>query len=100
VLIADAVSTAQSFVQAVFTVYLICIIAYIISSWFPLPYNVWLNRVQRFLYDVVDPYLRIFRRFVPFARFGGLGLDLSPIIAILVLIVLQRVADQAIGSLD
>jgi YggT family protein len=97
---ADAVDTAQQFVSVLFTVYLICIIAYIIASWFPLPYNVWLNRVQRFLYDVVDPYLRIFRRFVPFARFGGLGIDLSPILAIVVLIVLQRVAVQAIGSLD
>ena len=97
-LIADAVTTAQQFVRVLFTVYLICIIAYIIASWFPLPYNVWLNRVQRFLYDVVDPYLRIFRRFVPFARFGGLGLDLSPILAIIVLIVLQRVAEQVIGS--
>ena len=98
-LTADAVSTAQSFVDVLFTVYLVCIIAYIIASWFPLPYNVWLNRVQRFLYDVVDPYLRIFRRFVPFARFGGLGIDLSPIIAILVLIVVERVIVQAIGSL-
>ncbi len=98
-LIADAVTTAQQFVRVLFTVYLICIIAYIIASWFPLPYNVWLNRVQRFLYDVVDPYLRVFRRFVPFARVGGLGIDLSPILAIVVLLVLQRVADQAIGSL-
>ena len=31
VLIADAVSTAQSFVDVLFTVYLICIIAYIIA---------------------------------------------------------------------
>jgi YggT family protein len=100
VLLADAVNTAQSFVDVLFTVYFACILAYIISSWFPLPYNVWLNRVQRFLYDVVDPYLRIFRRFVPFARIGGLGLDLSPIIAILVLIVVERLVVQAIGSLN
>ncbi len=95
----DAISTAQSFVDVLFTVYFACILAYIISSWIPLPYNVWLNRLQRFLYDVVDPYIRIFRRFVPSIRAGGMGLDLSPIIAIVVLIVVERIVIQAIGSL-
>ncbi len=61
-LLGDAVSTAQAFVQVLYWVYLLCILAYILTSWVPLPYNVWLNRVQRFLYDVVDPYLRLFRR--------------------------------------
>ncbi|HYY34445.1 MAG TPA: YggT family protein [Gaiellaceae bacterium] len=96
-LLADAVDTVQSFVSVLFLVYLICILAYIITSWIPLPYNVWLNRVQRFLYDVVDPYLRLFRRFLPQLSVGGLGLDLSPIIAIVVLyaieFVIQRLLD-------
>ena len=89
--LADAVSTAQDFVHTLFLVYLLLIIAYIITSWIPLPYNVWLNRVQRFLYDVVDPYIRLFRRFLPQLRLGGLGLDLSPVIAILVLFAVERV---------
>jgi YggT family protein len=97
--VADAVSTAQDFVNTLFLVYLALIIAYIITSWIPLPYNVWLNRVQRFLYDVVDPYLRIFRRFLPMLRFGGLGLDLSPIIAIVFLYVLNAIVQQGIGLL-
>jgi uncharacterized protein YggT (Ycf19 family) len=54
-LFGDVVSTAQNFVTVLYYVYLLCIIAYILTSWVPLPYNVWLNRVQRFLYDVVDP---------------------------------------------
>jgi YggT family protein len=83
--LADAVDTIQGFVTVLFYVYLLCIFAYILTSWIPLPYNVWLNRVQRFLYDVVDPYLRLFRRFLPQLNMGGLGLDLSPIFAILVL---------------
>ena len=99
-MIADAVSTAQSFVNSLFVVYYICIVAYILTSWIPLPYNVTLNRIQRFLYDVVDPYLRLFRRIVPFMRLGGLGLDLSPIFAIIILLVLQRLIVQGIGSLD
>jgi YggT family protein len=89
--LADAVTTGQEFVHTLFLVYLLLIIAYIITSWIPLPYNVWLNRVQRFLYDVVDPYLRLFRRFLPQLRMGGLGLDLSPVLAILVLFAVERV---------
>ena len=89
--LADAVTTAQEFVHTLFLVYLLLILAYIITSWIPLPYNVWLNRVQRFLYDVVDPYLRLFRRFLPQLRMGGLGLDLSPVLAILVLFAVERV---------
>jgi YggT family protein len=90
----DAVDTVQGFVYVVFLVYLLCIFAYILTSWIPLPYNVWLNRIQRFLYDVVDPYLRLFRRFVPQMNLGGLGLDLSPIFAILVLYALYAVVQR------
>src|SRR5919108_322336 len=93
---ADAIDTAQGFVNVLFYVYLLCIFAYILTSWIPLPYNVWLNRVQRFLYDVVDPYLRLFRRFVPQLSLGGLGLDLSPIVAILVLFLANAVVQSVL----
>lgn len=96
-LLADAVSTAQDFVTVLFYVYLLCIFAYIITSWIPLPYNTWLNRVQRFLYDVVDPYLRLFRRVLPQLSVGGLGLDLSPILAIFLLYVIYAVIQRLIG---
>jgi YggT family protein len=97
VLLADAIDTAQDFVSVLFTVYLICIIAYIITSWIPLPYNVTLNRIQRFLYDVVDPYLRLFRRFLPQLRLGGLGLDLSPIVAIAALYAARVLIQNLLG---
>jgi YggT family protein len=83
VLIADAADTAAQFV-AVFTyVYSALIFAYIILSWIQIPYA--LNWLQRFLYDVCEPYIRIFRRLLP-----PLGpLDLSPVIAIVVLYLLR-----------
>ena len=63
------------------------ILAYILTSWIRLPYSLDLNRVQRFLYDVCEPYLRLFRRFLP-----PLGpLDLSPIVGVIVLFVLDRI---------
>jgi YggT family protein len=98
-LLAAAVDTVQGFLYALFLVYFICILAYIITSWIPLPYNVWLNRVQRFLYDVVDPYLRIFRRILPQFSFGGLGLDLSPIVAIIVLYVVYSLIQRGLEAL-
>jgi YggT family protein len=98
-LVADIVETARSFVNVLFLVYIICILAYIITSWIPIPYNTTLNRIQRFLYDVVDPYLRLFRRFIPQLNLGGLGLDLSPILAILTLYIVQRLVNAGLDSL-
>ena len=97
--LADTITTAQNFVQTLFYVYLALVLAYIITSWIPLPYSVWLNRIQRFLYDVVDPYLRLFRRFLPALRLGGAGLDLSPIVAIIMLYVLNTVIQEGLELL-
>lgn len=97
----DAVETIRRFVDTVFLVYLLLILVHIVLSWFrQLPYHPWLSRFRGFLYDVVDPYLRIFRRFLPMARLGGLGLDLSPIVGIIVLEVLRRVVGAIIGQFD
>jgi YggT family protein len=84
-LLADAITSIQQFVTVFISVYVLIIFAYIILSWVRLPYSPWLNRIQRFLYDVCEPYLRIFRRLLP--SFGPL--DLSPIIAIVCLYVIR-----------
>src|SRR3712207_1643116 len=97
--LADAIDTAQGFVNTLVYVYLALILAYILMSWIPLPYNLWLNRIQRFLYDVVEPYLRLFRRVLPQLSLGGLGLDLSPILAIVALLVANRLAQEGIELL-
>ena len=94
-LLADTISTVESFVDVFIGVYILLILAFIITSWVRLPYSVWLNRIQRFLYDICDPYLRVFRRFVP-----PLGpLDLSPMLAVIVLIVLQQVIHAVLDGL-
>jgi YggT family protein len=59
-----------------------------------LPYSPWLNRIQRFLYDVSEPYLRIFRRILP--SMGAL--DLSPWIATIVLWILAEAVIRIIGQ--
>jgi YggT family protein len=95
-LLGDTISTVESFVDVFIGVYILLILAFIIMSWIRLPYSIWLNRIQTFLHDVVDPYLRVFRRFVP-----PLGpLDLSPMLAVVVLIVLQQVIHAVLNQFN
>jgi uncharacterized protein YggT (Ycf19 family) len=93
-LLADAISQAQTFVSVFVTVYTLIILAYILTSWLRLPYSPWLNRIQRFLYDVSEPYLRLFRRVLP-----PMGpVDLSPMIGIIVLIVVDRLLETILAQ--
>ena len=62
-LLADTASSVQRFVSVFFEVYILLILAYVLTSWIRMPYA--LHRVQRFLDDVCEPYIRIFRRCYP-----------------------------------
>src|SRR5580765_1930710 len=86
-LLADVIDSVNSFISAFTVVYTLVIFAYILTSWVRMPYSPWLNRIQRFLHDVSEPYLRLFRRVLP-----SMGpLDLSPWIAVIVLWLLAEV---------
>src|SRR5437763_17178063 len=88
-LLFDAVDSVRSFVHVFLYVYILVIFVYILTSWIPLPYSPALSRVQRFLYDMCNPYLRLFRRVLP-----PLGpLDLSPALAVVVLSTVQQGID-------
>jgi uncharacterized protein YggT (Ycf19 family) len=86
VILATARASAASFLEALILVYSIIIILYIFSSMFfsfggRLPYSRWSRVVLDFLRDVSEPYLSIFRRFIP-----PIGpLDLSPMVGLFVL---------------
>jgi YggT family protein len=85
------------YVNAVFIVYLILIFANILLSWIPrIPYNVYLRAVLDFITDVTNPYLNLFRRFLRPIGAGGMALDLSPIVAVIVLFVVQALVVGAI----
>ena len=94
-LLYDAVDNVASFVQVFVTVYSLLILGYIITSWVRLPYSPWLNRIQRFLYDVCDPYLRLWRRVLP--SFGPL--DLSPMVGVLFLYIFLKVTLSILNRL-
>jgi YggT family protein len=85
-LLADAITSVETFVNVFLLLYGLVIFVYILTSWLRLPYSVTLNRIQRFLYDVCEPYLRLFRRLLPSTG----ALDLSPILAFVALAVINR----------
>jgi YggT family protein len=86
-----------NYVQALFLVYILLIFVYILlNMMFSLglrpPYSRWTDAVMNFLRDVCEPYLRIFRRFIP-----PIGMfDLTPMIAIILLYVVETVVVGAI----
>ena len=90
-------SEIADYVNALFLVYMILIFVRILLSWIPrIPYNRILSAVIGFVQEVTDPYLRLFRRVIPPLGGGGFALDLSPIIAIIVLIIAQSIIVGAI----
>lgn len=87
-LIALTRGDVADYVNTLITVYLVLIFIRIILSWVPrIPYNRWLDMFLTFVKDVTDPYLNLFRRFLPPVRLGGGALDLSPVIATFVLLI-------------
>jgi YggT family protein len=88
-----------NYVSALFTVYIILIFVYILMNLvFSLgarpSYVRGIDAVLNFLRDVCEPYLRIFRRFIP-----PIGMiDITPMIAIILLYVLQRIVVNAIAG--
>lgn len=81
------------YVAAIFFVYFVLIFIRILLSWIPrMPYNPYLRSVVGFVEEVTDPYLNLFRRFIPPLGGGGFALDLSPILAMLVLFLVSGIA--------
>jgi len=66
--------------------YSIIIIVYVILSWVPTKTGIFLE-IYNFLGKICDPYLNIFRKFI--APIGGM-VDISPIVALLVLQLVSR----------
>ena len=65
-------------------VYIGIIFIYILMSWLP-AMNGWIRDIYQALGAICDPYLDIFRRIIPPVGGGGMGIDFSPVIAVIVL---------------
>jgi len=74
------------YLSALLQVYSLLIVAYIVTTFIfamgvRIPYSRVINVILTFLRDVSEPYLRLFRRFIPPVG----AFDFSPIIALAVL---------------
>ncbi|HEY9610395.1 YggT family protein [Allocoleopsis sp.] len=75
-------------------IYTFLILIRILLTWFPTVS--WMNQIEAFLSPITDPYLNIFRSFIP--PLGGM--DFSPILAIIVLnLVSGLIGNLAYGSM-
>lgn len=83
-----------NFVNALFLVYEILIIVRIVFSWIGLPSRGLWYEVYRFVFNVTEPYLGLFRRIIPLAG----PIDFSPFIGMLLLGILNRVVVQIIAG--
>ena len=92
-MVLDAVTQVELFINVFISVYALVVFLYVLTSWVRLPYS--FNPVQRFLEDVCEPYLRLWRRILP--SFGPL--DLSPMVAIFALVVLGQIIVQLLDRL-
>jgi uncharacterized protein YggT (Ycf19 family) len=91
--LADTAESLQRFVSVFVGVYVLLILAYIVTSWFPPGTSSTLERVRQFLMDCCEPDLRLFRRVVP-----PIGpLDLSPIVGVFALYIAERIVNAVIG---
>jgi YggT family protein len=95
--LASARTQIADFLSVLIQVYTLLIILYVvIQLLFSLglrpPYSRTVDVIVQFLRDISEPFLRIFRRVIP--SFGGL--DLSPILAIISLQIINRVLVEGI----
>jgi YggT family protein len=87
------------YVGTLLLIYTILIFIRVLMSWFTrIPYNRALNAFLEFVRETTDPYLNLFRRFVPMVRIGPGALDLSPIVAIIVLSIVGRIVVNLIAG--
>ncbi len=78
-------NSLTSILYSVVNFYEILIIIYVLMSWFPL--KGFFAEIYSVLASVCEPFLSLFRRFIP--PIGG-TLDISPIVAIFALNLLLR----------
>ena len=85
------------YVDTLVLVYVVLIFVQIIVSFIPrMPYNRFLSAFLAFVADVVNPYLNLFRRFLPLVRLGPGALDLSPMVGTFVLLIVGGIVSGLI----
>jgi YggT family protein len=99
VIIASARTDVAGFLSTLIYVYVLIILVHIViqllfNAGIRPPYSPTTDRILGFLRDVVEPFLRLFRRFAP--RLGGW--DFSPMLAIITLYLINIIVVNGIIS--
>jgi YggT family protein len=90
-------AAVADYVQALFLVYFILIFANIVLSFVPrMPFSLWSQAVINFIRETTDPYLNVFRRIMRPIGGGPISIDLSPMLGLLVLGILNGIIVGAI----
>jgi YggT family protein len=97
VIIASARTDVAGFLSTLIYVYVLIILVHIViqllfNAGIRPPYSPTTDRILGFLRDVVEPFLRLFRRFAP--RLGGW--DFSPMLAIITLYLINIIVVNGI----
>lgn len=80
------------YVYTLAIVFVVLIFIRVIMSFFPrIPYHRWLDAFLTFVTQVTDPILNLFRRFLPLVRIGPGALDLAPMVATFVLLIVAGI---------
>ncbi len=78
-------------VATLLNLFLLILFARAILSWFPPSGNGAMETIRGVLFTITEPVLGPVRRLIPPARIGGMGLDLSFMIVVLAIILIQGV---------
>jgi len=85
------------YVYTLAIVFVVLIFIRVIMSFIPrMPYYRWLDAILTFVTQVTDPILNLFRRFLPPVRLGPGALDLAPMVATFVLLIVAGIAADLI----
>jgi len=81
----------MDFVCLALQLYVFVVFGRVILSWFPVSQGTALEGIDTFLRMLTEPVLGPLRRAIPGIRMGGMAIDLSPMILIFGVIILQQV---------
>lgn len=78
-------------IDVIFQLLFIFILVRVVLSFIQIPVNNITRPILTFIYDITEPILKLVRNVIPPIMVGGMGLDLSPVIAMILLNIIQAI---------
>jgi len=78
-------------IDVIFQLLYIFILVRVVLSFIQVPVNHITRPILNFIYDITEPILKLVRNIIPPIMVGGMGLDLSPVIALILLNIIQTI---------